>query len=476
MSNSRVHLENVIVGSGPTAWATALGLLEKGDFPTLIDFGPDPWSSSSRISRSSKPALKGSSSSDELFAYPASLVASADKEYLPLTSARGGLSQIWGAGVLVRDFKDFEGLEAISEDLRFAYECVSKKLYPLGSDDQTSRRFSLPSGSTRAPQSKRYKSVLSKIENRNFPGVLFGSPRIAFSNPASNCTLCGLCRSGCPESLFFNARRTIEGLAEHKFLSILDGPVIQLRSTHSRLEIQLPGKVVTADKAFLCAGPVGTPALLQRSGMIAGEFAIPDSAVFYGVCWNSSPSNGDEEKFASSHMVAYSTAFGPDDFQIAFYESHPELSERLTQLLKIPNSALKIPRPIQSRLNPLIGFLDSTKSGKLILRKSGDRTVVFRVKNSDTRRAAKHALSRVALHCHEFGLHIFSNIFMCPPVGSGYHSGASMPINGEYVNLDGSLKGNENIYVTDASSLPHLWAGSHTYAAMANAFRIAYGS
>lgn len=476
MSVSGPHLEDVVVGSGLTAWATALGLLSKGRHPTLVDFGAASWSTSSRISRASRTALKGDTNPDSLFSYPELLIASSDSEYLPLTSARGGLSQIWGAGILIRDFNDFEGLGTISEDLGFAYRSISREIFTLGSEDQTSARFPLVGDSTPAPQSERYKSIVKEIQGRDCPGVLFGFPRIAFAGPVSGCQLCGLCRSGCPENLFFNARRSIEALAAQKRVTLLDGPVLTMKSRDPKLEVQLPGKTITTDRVFLCAGPIGTPALLQRSGMAGTEIAVPDSAVFYGMCFNRRSSRGDEEMFASSHMVAYSASFGPDDFQIAFYESHPELSTRLKQLLRISQIPFRIPPSIQRRLNPLIGFLDSSKSGKLILRKFGERTVVSREKNPQTREAAKYALRRVAQGSSSFGLHISPRVLICPPVGSGYHSGASMPIGGEQVNLDGSLKVQENVFVADASSLPHLWAGSHTFAAMANAFRIAHGS
>jgi choline dehydrogenase-like flavoprotein len=38
--------------------------------------------------------------------------------------------------------------------------------------------------------------------------------------------------------------------------------------------------------------------------------------------------------------------------------------------------------------------------------------------------------------------------------------------------MNGSLKTTEGVYVVDASVLPEIWAGSHTFTAMANAYRI----
>ena len=63
-----------------------------------------------------------------------------------------------------------------------------------------------------------------------------------------------------------------------------------------------------------------------------------------------------------------------------------------------------------------------------------------------------------------------------PPPGSGYHVGAGMPLGGSVVDHQGRLRDAPAIHVVDASSLPQVWAGSHTFTAMANAHRIARGA
>jgi hypothetical protein len=82
-------------------------------------------------------------------------------------------------------------------------------------------------------------------------------------------------------------------------------------------------------------------------------------------------------------------------------------------------------------------------------------------------------MRKVGSSTKQFGLHPIPKLILIPPTGNGYHSGASMPMGGDLINFNGALKSDSRIYVVDASVLPEIWAGSHTFTAMANAYRIA---
>ena len=47
-----------------------------------------------------------------------------------------------------------------------------------------------------------------------------------------------------------------------------------------------------------------------------------------------------------------------------------------------------------------------------------------------------------------------------------------MPMGGELIGMDCSLRGAKGVYVVDASVLPEIWVGAHTFTAMANAYRV----
>ena len=54
-----------------------------------------------------------------------------------------------------------------------------------------------------------------------------------------------------------------------------------------------------------------------------------------------------------------------------------------------------------------------------------------------------------------------------PPPGAGFHIGASLPLGGDYLDMHGYLVSNKSIRVLDASILPKIPAGAHTFLTMA---------
>lgn len=469
-------VSHLIVGSGLSAWATALALIDRGVRPLLVDFGPGAFERDVQISHVGKLATKGVQRSLTAFSYPRDLVSCVDGRHLPLSSLRGGLGELWGAGILHRRYGEISLDASVREAIESAQIRLANEFFPSGTNDQSSSRFILSEGSSPTPQSRRYSKIFESLQQVESPQVLFGMPRIAFSRPVPTCTRCGLCRSGCPEGLFFSPKTAIEKLVRDGMLELIEGPVLCISPQNSFVNVQLPSREIQAEKVLISAGPIATPALLQRSKLLRDEITVCDSAVFYGMFLNRERANGDELAFASSHMVAFPAAAGVDDFQLAFYESHDELTERIATHLRLPRDLCRIPKIVQLRLNPVIGFLGSAQSGKLRLIHRANQTMVSREANTETIESARSVIRKVSAVTKGFGLWSSPRLLSLPGVGVGYHSGASLPVGGEDVDLDGRLRSHPNILITDASSLVDIPAGSHTFLAMANAYRIALRS
>lgn len=466
-------ISHLIVGSGLSAWATALALIDRGLKPILVDFGSETSQRDAQISHLGKLATKGVQRSVAAFSYPSDLVSCIDGRHLPLSSIRGGLGELWGAGILHRKFDELTLDPSVRGAVEVAQIRLANEFFPSGTNDQSSRRFTLSEKSTSTPMSGRYSKIFASLQQVESPQVIFGTPRIAFGRPVSTCVKCGLCRSGCPEELFFSPRTSIERLARDGMLELVEGPVLDVSPQNSFVDVRLPGQVIQAEKVFISAGPIATPALLQRSRLLRDEVTVSDSAVFYGMFLNRERANGDEFEFASAHMVAFSTSSGVDDFQLAFYESHHELTERIATHLRLPRNLFRLPKRVQLRLNPVIGFLGSARSGRLRLTYRANQTVVSRETNTETAESARAVIQKVSAATKQFGLWSSPRLLSVPGVGDGYHSGASLPVGGEDVDLDGRLRSHPNVLITDASSLVDIPAGSHTFLAMANAYRIA---
>ena len=132
--------------------------------------------------------------------------------------------------------------------------------------------------------------------------------------------------------------------------------------------------------------------------------------------------------------------------------------------------------PITRQIVPGIGFLSQDVSGLIRLTFDGKRTSVSFKKNAATRKAIRSAKKLTGRTSRRLGLIPIPNPFPTPSVGAGFHAGASMPMGSEQNNLtdwNGRLKLVPSIQIVDSTSLMRIKAGSHTFMAMANAYRIA---
>ncbi len=431
----------------------------------MMDFGPTTPFGRGRLAGSSAVAAKADDLED-VFGYPRSLVASRDGAHLPLSSARGGLSRVWGAGILMRSDEDLAAFGLAIDDVRAGYAALLECIRVAGSQDALSRRFPWPTGTPAAPQSTRYAAMLA--EGQSSDDVLLGHPRTAID-------LLG--PTGCPEHLFFSSGPALERLASDGRCTLMTGPAITIRVVPGGVEVVAPSGAVSARRVLIAAGPIGTPSILQRSSLVPRILEAEDSAVFYAAFLNRNPRHGDESEYTAAQAMAYSSTGGETDFQMSLYESNPaDYAERLSSLVPWVRQGVVPPSALQW-LNPAIGFLDPAVSGRLRIETGPtDRTWVTRFPSPQSRQAASSVIRRIKRLVRPLGLQAIPWAMLVPPPGSGYHTGAALPVGGVHVDWDGHLRTHPAVLVVDASSLPRIWAGSHTFTAMANAWRIAAGA
>jgi choline dehydrogenase-like flavoprotein len=441
--------------------------------PLVVDFGAAPALAAASYDRASTLALKGDVSRLRVFDYPRGLVASTDGKQLPLSSARGGLSAIWGAGILLRAESEMPELGPAAADVVAAYTPLLRHMPAAGLRDALSRRFPWPEGTSAAPQSARFASMLRAVPD-DTGDVLLGHPRVSLH--AAACIRSGQCLVGCPLDLFFSARTAFAALQAEGRCELVTGPVTHLQPQGGQVLVHLPGDAIEAERVFVAAGPVASPALLQRSGLAPATLVVKDSAVFYTALWNRRPCNGDEAEYTASQAVAYSAAAGSGDFQLSLYESNPDYVERLAALSPVLGRLAAPGSRLIGHINAGIGFLDSSVSGHLEVSTRAGRTFVTRRGAPGLRGRARDVMKRVGRATRQLGLVPVPGAVLVPAAGSGYHSGAGLPIGSELVDHAGRVRAAPPVHVVDASALPKVWAGSHTFTAMANAYRTAAGA
>ncbi len=459
-------IPDLIIGSGPTGYAAALALSALGDPAVVMDFGTDlDVVRSPHGSIASKPDPR---TARALF-HPRSLVSATGEIPLPISSARGGLSLIWGAAVLERSASDCPELGPIFSGIKDGYSLLRQHVPLAGDDDLLSQRFPWPSATLSVPSSARFARIRQSSRALGDSDVLVGGPRVAIR--AAGCTRCGLCLAGCPEGLFFDAQQGFAGLSETGAVRFEPGPAIALREADGGVAVMTPLGEVRARRVYLAAGPIGTPALLQRSGLIADKIEVQDSAVFYVPIINTNRAAGDEHDYTAAQLLISARSQGVDDFTLAVYESNPDFRGRLARVLRVPEKLLPFPEWVKTRLNAGIGFLSPEVSGTLTLRYGDGRTWVEARRSERSRRAATEAARRSGRALREHGLFPVPPAVMVPRPGSGFHAGGALPLGGDHLEWSGSLRGRPAIHIVDATALPRIWAGSHTYTAMANAIR-----
>jgi len=376
-------------------------------------------------------------------------------------------------------------------------EMLLSKMHFLGDDDCLSHRDPWPVKPNEAVElSTRFQKIQSRarcLGGSHKNGTVYGSPRLAIAGRLTTtpnaCTLCGQCVSGCPEDSIFDSGKVLaSGIREYGG-RYLQGCVVGmeiLANTNGSRIVQLNitkdgGSLVQvlAKRVYVAAGPIASAALLQRSRMVPDRLSIQDSQMFYSgfLCRDRYVATNRWMSTSQGYFSTDLTVERDQEFSCSVYEYSNEFESRLFEVSpKLIHPLLTIFRPLIKRLVPGIGFIAPEASGRFVLRCKDKSIEISTETNELTEDAIKLAKQKIGSLSRKLGLISLPNPFPTPPVGSGFHTGSSIPMgDGQECLTDwnGSLKRFPEVKIVDASVLPRIRAGSHTFMAMANAFRIA---
>lgn len=408
--------------------------------------------------------------------------------------ARGGLANIWGAGVYRFTDSDLRGFPISVEDLAPDYDVLTRTIGVSGGEDDLAPFF----GSANflqppLPLAPVFEALLGRWGRRRAglmqAGLHLGRPRLAVlsqpldgrpaydgrgteffesGNPAifnPSLLLARLCEEG--------AVRYRSGFLAERFTETADGVRVDGRDTTTGEPASL-----TARRLVLAAGALGT-ARLALASRDDGESRLPllDNAVSYLPFVDpraiGAPPAGRSFCGAALNGV-YTGPLTPEPVQMTLYGMEGPLRTDFLFELPLPaHSLLRASRDLVPALVTVQIFYPDEPADTNTLQLLPDGSLEIRYKQRPTGALEAHLVKLF----RKLGLLGSSRLCRSLAPGNSFHYAGSLPMSrdpsGPYATgVDGRLAGTRAVYVADAACFPRLPSKNHTFTIMAIAHRL----
>ena len=525
-----------IIGSGPSAISAAVALTRLGVPVTMLDVGrtlderrrtvverlsiiaPSAWATADvdalkeGITASSQgiPLKRAYGSTHPFDAHGTHLDIECIGADVRPSFARGGLSTVWGAGLLPFHEDDLAAWPISASELAANIREVLSFVPCTGAVDSLDRLF--PEDAklrlALAPTSQGDAFLADAARARRSleaHGVFVGRSRLAVDVDGTRggrrpCERCGMCLYGCPYELIYSSEYTLRHLRTLPNFRYIPGIVVD------RLTERNGGVIIDALDAdsgarrqfhsarlFLGAGVVTSTAIVLKSmGAIGEPIRLQDSFYFLlpllrfvGV------PNLDRERLVTlaqafvvmrdarvSRNLVHLSVYGFNDLMVDSFKAAGGYIGRGA----IGRATAPMWSSLASRTLILGGALHSDESPGLsltVVSAEAGRTRV-RIEGEDSRRAKQIALrvaTKLATQTAALRATPLVPAIRFSPPGRGFHAGGSFPMRlevGKHASdTMGRPFGFERVHLIDASCFPSIPATTITLPVMANAYRIA---
>ena len=385
----------------------------------------------------------------------------------------GGLTRSWGATVdfhLPADWPEHAWPQMIDRSvveglLRVGQTHFSDLSAEAGVAREANGKVLV--GSTEAARSfRRIGSELSEL------GWFCRASSLAIETDvlsSHRCVPCGRCISGCPLDSIWFAGTHLERFCRSNGISVIDEFIVaKLEATPKGVAVlgHSGGRSETLnfDHVFLAAGAISTAAILLRSLGLRGAH-LSDSHTLFGGAISPRGCSGSSE----SHALSQWWASGSDrKFTVQFYNPD-ERNEGRVPLAAVCPTWLR--RETARRITPAIAYLDSSRSGKVLLRSDGRGISVSTSRGSVPPNGSIDELRALSRCARKAGYLLFPSFFRSPAPGTGFHFGkleigALRIWRGELGNWT------NRVAAVDGAALPAVPVGSITAQIMMNSARI----
>lgn len=517
MSNKNI----CVIGSGPAGVSAAKALIDRGKHVVMLDYGRqlETWRKNNlqHMARTSPQhwrqkdieTLKGninisSKGVDEKKIFGSNFannpvdcfpVSNSNCQFY-LSFAKGGLSNLWGRGVLPLSETDLEEWPLTKTELQDSYRRIMHFMPLSGHRDRLEEIFPLytesPQKYSLSNQNQKLLKNLNKHEKSlNKAGIYFGTTRLAAEMNA--CRYCGLCLYGCPYGLLYSSDQTVDQLLKTGHLTYRPGLVVhRLESHEGKVRIHAfkeTGKqqVIHASRVYLAAGAIASTGIVLRSlGLYDRTVPVKCSDLYYAPAFTPWCEWGawNENLISLSQLMLEIFDKNLSKHQISVHlHGYNDLFLDMLKNKLGPLNKLKEPffRSILGRLYVLFCFLHSDHSSILEcgLKPDGNLSVFGR-ENPESYKIYRKLRGKLYKKAGRTGIMLLPFYKKKRLPGTSMHFGGSFPMRTNPGSLQtdtlGRIEGLDSVHLVDASVFPTIPAGSYTLTIMANAYRIAFRS
>ena len=435
-------MKYAIVGTGPSALATALALNNSQNQVDVFD----SWIELDQIKNANllypELELKTRFGTDLMYKSPSNSI-NLNLSSRPISSVFGGLSTVWGAGVS----EDY--LQTLSQ---FSANEVKDALLEI--------KRHMPISRESHPISRRLEKLTKDFKSSHYsinPSDLAYYPE--------KCARSGMCMVGCKESAIWSTIpiwrnillnpnfQKITGIVEY-----INGNIVKIMECDNRL-------YGPYDHIFIGAGPISSSHIMQKSKLYPEVVYLEETSIKYNPIVTFQKYSKTNFNLAQVFIKSRKN----HNFWMSVYESSDFISEKIQKIFN--KFKMELPNLLIKRILVGISYSDSLRSPKIEIAFKNNTSYVHGIKQSK-KKIEFESLSLVfeLLKC---GFIFFPFLARSGKPGASYHIGKVSDHEGDFL-LDhlGRVVLNQKISIVDSSALRNLPRGPITLLTMVNAYSI----
>jgi choline dehydrogenase-like flavoprotein len=422
-----------------------------------------------------------------------------DTNLAVVSSAYGGFTNVWGAQVMPFSRSTFDDWPIGWSEMEPHYRASLGEVSLAAEEDDLAEAFPLLDPRSGLPTlGPRAETVMRRYDERREAlqrqGVTVGRARLAFR--AGDCIRCGLCMTGCPQSLLYSAAQTMDRVRRLPNVRYLDGLLVEQIGQDGDEAVARCRDLVTgerhefrAERLFVGAGALGTTRLVlgstaaPPSGLTMAEsrqFVVP----FTSVRAVEDPRRRGARDFTLNQfnvLLSFDREHR-DTSLVHCYPYNPAFFAALPAPLRRP-TASRAAAWLLRRLTVGFGYLPSWASPRIrVTARRAAAGGLPELELTDT--AAERppmvgaALRRLVRAAPALDLWPLLTHVALSGAGKSYHFGGSFPHReraggGPGTDRWGRLPEWDRVHLVDGSVLPTIASTTFTLTVMANARRIA---